>query len=438
MFNINNTNFDPQVSPVIISFDEDKEGKIMKETYKAICAIWKEAGWNNSIPVTLDKTNKRIVTHLTPSQLREMGSKYPVFKDIIYYNNMFTIFDGYKAKYNTDFPTIDLGVFGDTAKMAIDNLPLTFVEVQEPTTQEGSRADQTMLRWLTTEGFQGALIGEFHEDKWPKAFLVENMARLREAGVTTIFLEFLGEEQQAAIDSYLNSEVPDIMPPPEVLAIIRSQDDHYELPQGSRFIDILSAAKMHGIRVVGMENEASKQYGFDPRYGTTKSMRNIGLHHVAKTIIDREKGEGKYVALVGNGHIRKNTGTPGLSEILGAPAMLLIDEKIINDARVKKGFNVNAPLKQLNGLYHAVFAARKALPLISAYVGMDQRGAEDRLLDCPVGAWLIREGVTVPGTYVLVVKEADRIIQRKVNNREDLIHNIKISTTLDPDLQQLP
>jgi hypothetical protein len=181
------------------------------------------------------------------------------------------------------------------------------------------------------------------------------MEKLKASGVTTIFLEFLSEDDQKAIDRYLNSKEADVQLAPEVQAKVIDEENRpfSKANNGSGLGDVIRVAKQHGIRVVGIESEASTWLDFDPAMGHSGASRMIGMNYSAKKIIEREKGEGKYVALVGNTHTSTHKNVPGMSELLGVPNLLIFPK--LKGQAVRTGFNISSPVEGLTGMYHAVF-----------------------------------------------------------------------------------
>ena len=51
------------------------------------------------------------------------------------------------------------------------------------------------------------------------------------------------------------------------------------------------------------------------------------MNFVAQQIIERERGDGKFIALMGYAHADTMEGVPGMSQILGCPNVLIRDSK---------------------------------------------------------------------------------------------------------------
>lgn len=372
--------------------------------------------------------------------METLGSVYEIFNKIIFFKRHFSIFQGYCNKYATVYKLVDLEEFNREAHEGLKNAPSIRFQVKVPETSKESRLKTTFKRWLTTESFSGVILGESHFECGLKSFLIKNMARLKAYRVDTIFLEFLCEEEQAALDRYLQPDQKNLTLPPEVFATTHVQDRHYGHPAGSRLVDVISAAKKHGIRIVGMESEASRSFSLDPRYGHNSNIpaRTMGLNYTATRIINREKRDGKFVVLVGNSHVS------ALSELLGAPGLLLFDHGFFGKSEVKDGFNIQRPVKELSGTHHAVYILGKEINLeqthdtLAFHKRMDKDATLRRLANEKPGSWLIREGTTTPGTYVLAKKQDDGdIIQQLVSDKIQLKSLIE-SSKLNFNLQILP
>ena len=170
---------------------------------------------------------------------------------------------------------------------------------------------------LTEQNFNGFIIGEIHSEKNSKKFLIDNMQQLKNEGVETLFLEFLPfDTLQHDIDAYLSGP-PGVFMPRSLELLLDEKDTGFEIGKNSPygFKALVRAAKNAGIRVVGIETNASEKAGFTDM-GSTGSERTMGLNFTAQEIIKREKGQSKFVALMGNTHATTSYGVPGLSEIL--------------------------------------------------------------------------------------------------------------------------
>lgn len=324
----------------------------IKEKCAEICAIWAKAGLVHLTPIHFDEEKEKIYFDLTLSQISALGAAYPAFEQFVgcLGRNIFSgyIMGGYECTY--EWPL--LFDFAKEASEGIKASVLHNIQVDVPQNKEQTAAD-TLLQWLANKDYEGVVIGEAHVDGTPKALLIQTMEKLKASGVTTIFLEFLTEDDQKAIDRYLNSQEADVQLAPEVLAKLITEETRLgsEAKNGSGLIDVIRTAKQHGIRIVGVESEASSW--LEPLRSVKNRM--TGMNYSAKQIIEKEKGEGKYVVLVGNAHASTHENVPGLSELIGVPNLLILKKFTWSTAPVKTGFNISSPVEGLTGMYHAVF-----------------------------------------------------------------------------------
>lgn len=179
---------------------------------------------------------------------------------------------------------------------------------------------------------RGFVIGEVHEHKSPKQFLIDNMPLLKSKGVTTIYMEhLLHERHQAMLDHYMRSPIDEPLPK-ELEIYLRHQDEKRDLNSGSNtatFIGIVEYAKKNGIRIVAIDSEASYQI-----VGRTlsdwqddkitqdrcRAMNMSVLEHVKKN-----NDGGKFVVFVGSAHVATYLGVPGVSDLLGCPNIVVHD-----------------------------------------------------------------------------------------------------------------
>lgn len=203
------------------------------------------------------------------------------------------------------------------------------------------------------------IVGEAHGNRSPKNFLITNMAKLKEAGFTTLFLEHLYYDDQQEMDDYLSKTDAVVPDDGLVLNHLGELDNGFRiaasknlrhanpcdcqecryLAEGNNFTALVNAAKQCGIRVVGLDTEYtySEQLSdshMDYMYGvptgeTIDNYRIKSMNYTAYKIIEREmKGrEGKWVSLMGNRHTKCDESVPGVAEMTGAKTVLVNEEK---------------------------------------------------------------------------------------------------------------
>ena len=174
----------------------------------------------------------------------------------------------------------------------------------------------------------GIVIGESHEDKSPKQFLIDNMAMLKSHGVTTLYMEHILHENQSMIDAYMQSSAGVAMPR-ELELYLKNLDEERHLSGNATFTNVVKTAKNNGIRVVAIDTESSYQI-------VNNSIADLGNEEIS---INRYKAMnmamlerfreyndgGKYVVFVGSAHASTCQGVPGVSDLLGCPNIVIHD-----------------------------------------------------------------------------------------------------------------
>ncbi|KTD54534.1 hypothetical protein Lsai_3356 [Legionella sainthelensi] len=223
------------------------------------------------------------------------------------------------------------------------------------------------------------IVGEFHEDRAPKNFLIQHMKRLKEAGYTTMFLEHLYYDDQQEMDEYdpnvataSNQKIETcletldrgfLISPEQIL----THDKHCKCQQcnyrsGNNFLELVKAAKQYGIRVVGIDTEYtySEQYEKDHMiyaYGlvtgiTKDSFRIQSMNYTATKIIEKEMKEhhGKWFALMGCFHCYSSNDFLGVPELTGANTVLVKTEEKLDKIEIE--FNGIRPTREMKDFEH--------------------------------------------------------------------------------------
>ena len=189
---------------------------------------------------------------------------------------------------------------------------------------------------------EGVIIGESdHGESSPKKLLIDNMPQLKKSGVTTLFLEhILSDTQQEMLDAYLKSDSLDM--PVMLKNYLEYLDTGHrrrlttDSPVG--FLDLVIAAKRHGIRIIAIDTVTSYSTGGELIMDTKK--RALMMNYIAARKIaeyQTTKGNEKYIVLCGSMHINSaNSGISGLTEITGLPTIVVEDVKLKNEETIKK------------------------------------------------------------------------------------------------------
>lgn len=186
------------------------------------------------------------------------------------------------------------------------------------------------------EKFQGVCIGENHFHVQPKRFLFENLELLRDLGVKTLFMEhFDYDAHQPLLDAYFDN--PDAELSPLLLALEKGRSSRYQC--SITYPEILRKAKACGIRIVGIDTNVARNVTCTRAYQEDPLERVRAMNFVAKAIIEREKGDGKYLAYMGAGHAGTQTlyrkdkplevlsTSPGLADLLQCPFISISDSE---------------------------------------------------------------------------------------------------------------
>ncbi|MER8260780.1 hypothetical protein [Streptomyces albidoflavus] len=102
---------------------------------------------------------------------------------------------------------------------------------------------------------EGVIIGDKHKGTPTWAFLTANLARLKSAGVKTVYLESLREDShQAEIDAYLRSGTLS-----EGMTRFLSEYDRINDVTGRGMTEFLPEARRQGVRVVGVDGMPARR-----------------------------------------------------------------------------------------------------------------------------------------------------------------------------------
>ncbi|MCE3043534.1 membrane-targeted effector domain-containing toxin [Legionella sp. 16cNR16C] len=177
---------------------------------------------------------------------------------------------------------------------------------------------------------EGLIVGEVHEHKSPKQFLVDNMALFKSQGVTTIYMEHLLQERhQALLDVYLHSQ-PDAAMPRELELYLNYLDEERKLSGSATFTAVVQEAKKHQIRIVAVDSEASYRLAVTQSLGDLGDIKGTKERFGAMNMLMLERYRefndgGKYIALIGSGHVATCLDVPGVSNLLNCPNILVND-----------------------------------------------------------------------------------------------------------------
>ena len=339
-----------------------------KKLFEMLKKMWVKTKNEEMIPFYYDENADQIFLHMSKRQLKGCGSADPTFAKIFYNNHVFhTILDGYPSDLDLTFNQSHQSRELRTKMLVLEaNWKISQMEPNYAILSRPAEAtpEETLRHWLVNENVDGIFIGEVHDDQASKHLLIENMGQLKEAGVETLFMEFVHYDGgQKALDAYFHSADPDRDIPPEISSLLKEHDAKYGFPRRNApgLLDLVRAAKLHGIRVVGVESEATEEAGFYKFVGAKGADRIAALNYNAKKIIEKEKGNGKFLALMGTLHVVKSDNVLGMSQMMGLPSMIVFDDRTLVDKDIKKekkiptGFDL-IPFEKFQSNAHAVFS----------------------------------------------------------------------------------
>jgi hypothetical protein len=180
---------------------------------------------------------------------------------------------------------------------------------------------------LTTRDFPGFIVGEIHMDVAPKKFLISRMKDFARLGVKTLFFEHIPHEAfQQDLDQFHNNGT--MSQALRFYLTMLTNDFMRSKSPGYGYLEVVQEAQKNGIRVVAIDTEESYSYESDIELSND---RIVAMNYVANQIINQKKGDGKFVIFAGSAHtatysIKNYLGhsqTPGLSEILGCPNIVI-------------------------------------------------------------------------------------------------------------------
>ncbi|MGW2264801.1 membrane-targeted effector domain-containing toxin [Streptomyces koyangensis] len=195
----------------------------------------------------------------------------------------------------------------------------------------------------------GVIVGGAHRGSPTWRFLTDNLARLKAAGVTTVYLESLRDDSyQAEADRYLNTG--------ELSDRLRKFMQNYDMVNdltAAGLTQFLPEARRQGIRVRGIDGRPARQVP-GPEL---KHRRAAAMNTYAEQVVreDRAGGRGepgKYLMEIGAAHgaaHRSASGEavrageaeippvfPGLSELLNVPAVKYTDPADPENSRLSR------------------------------------------------------------------------------------------------------
>lgn len=218
-----------------------------------------------------------------------------------------------------------------------------------------------------TKAFKGLCIGEHENYIAPKKLLIENMQRLKDLGVTTLFLEHIKYDvHQQELDDWFEQRITN---PVDTTEFLSRLDEKYRLFLPYSFTELVYKAHEVGIRVIAIDSSASAIAGNHcetaQSYVSSAKQRIKALNFKAIQIMT-ERISGKYIVLTGTDH-GSTTLTyekiPGISELMQCPFVIISDssEYKIPGVRLRPEVPYDLGYRNKPGTVHAIIVLENAI-----------------------------------------------------------------------------
>ncbi len=210
----------------------------------------------------------------------------------------------------------------------------------------GSSEEIAQLLGELLKDHKGVLIGENHSEKISRVILMKQMVYLASLGVKTFFLEHCCfDTLQYELDQFFKTKVPS-----NFLKVFLSSGCGGVV--GSiNYFNLVDTAVQAGIRPVGLEMAITQLVGYKSYEGANGEARMLAMNMCAKEIMEREAGQGKYMVLVGSGHLSYCDGVPGLSELCQVPS-LFFKESETKTSYTPDSVNLNMSLDRARQVFN--------------------------------------------------------------------------------------
>lgn len=188
--------------------------------------------------------------------------------------------------------------------------------------------------------YDGVVIGETHTDRMARNLIAECMSDFAEMGIKTLFLEFCCYDSaiQEELDTFFKTKKAS-----PFLEAFLNNGYGFAVGEGNSYYRLVKEAVQAGIRPIGLETARTRHLGYEKREGARRNERMLGLNVPAVEIITKHRQDGKFMALVGSGHLSYNDSVAGLSELCGVPNVLIESASLMNSK-----FGVEVNVRNLN------------------------------------------------------------------------------------------
>jgi len=256
---------------------------------------------------------------------KEILRLFPQFAVPLRQGNIYTIF-GLKSR---ELLAKEAGDLSEMEDIAGHKTIFTKAELEQELFFRQENLKQKILPPANFEDLlsQSFCIGEFHHHGSSKRILVESMFSLKAQGYKTIFLEGIAYDGivQYLLNEYFSAALKRLENPlAEILQDIDSADRNRECG----YFKLVHTAKEHGLRSVGIDSQYSLNVPAAIKAGDNTVKRYKDMNYAAAAIIQTESQGKKWIAIMGNAHIKTCEKVAGVGEIMGVPSVYVYDSKI--------------------------------------------------------------------------------------------------------------
>ncbi|RAJ29826.1 papain fold toxin 1 (glutamine deamidase) of polymorphic toxin system [Kitasatospora sp. SolWspMP-SS2h] len=184
----------------------------------------------------------------------------------------------------------------------------------------------------------GFVLGETHGDTATWHFLRDNMQQLREARVTTLYVEHFSDDTTQHLFDRYNSEPPDALTGNPLREIVIRQAGNRMPPE--TILEVVEAAHRQGIEIRAIDGNPARRVRSehnDPNHPDVGYFRVRRMNAYSYEAIRNHRGDAtgdeKYIVVVGSSHAGNYTGPEGrpdvrgMSQTLGIPGVRFIRQQ---------------------------------------------------------------------------------------------------------------
>ena len=323
-----------------------------KGNIDSLCKVINEINLTAELKINIKKTSDgNVQLYHTENEIKIFAMLYPELLDFFFMYAKSCFHGNFSSKGLICERTQDVLEKLETQYSELPHQKLPEIVQPENENFSGKKEEIEKVFASLLSQSKGLIVGEEHGHLSPKEILIEQMQCLYDQGVRTLFLEFCSYDTlQEALDNFYVTKKPS-----EFIKKFLENGYGGSVKKGGLILEyvnyytLVHAAVLAGIRPVGLELSSTQILGWKSFEGSQGKDRHIGMNVPAKQIIEREQGEGKYIAFVGAAHASYAENIAGLSELCGVPAMVISDKEEETDPQKYEknqehlGFDVKLP-----------------------------------------------------------------------------------------------